>query len=139
MDLTGYTDASYGEDVDTRRSTSGYIFTVCGGAVSWKSKKQNIIALSSMESEYITMTKATKEAIWLANIYEDISQTLQNKWELVEKCSQLKWELTDPYNRPDDNDDLSSIRSPTLWTDSQSAIDLAENPKHHDWSKHITI
>ena len=73
MDLTGYTDASYGEDVDTRRSTSGYIFTVCSGAVLWKSKKQNIITLSSMESEYITMTEATKEAIQLASIYKDIS------------------------------------------------------------------
>jgi hypothetical protein len=138
VDLIGYTDASYGDNVDSNKSTSRYVFTVAGGAVSWKSKKQSIVALSSMESEYIAMTEATKEAIWLSWIHRDILETLQNKWELVKNRSNIKWELTDPMEQPfEDSESVNPVR--ILRTDSQSAIDLAENPKHHDRSKHIAI
>jgi hypothetical protein len=139
-DLTGYTDASYGGD-EAQKSTSGYVFTVGGGAVSWKSKKQSIVAISSMEAEYIAMTEATKEAMWLSWIHEDILQTLQNKWELVKQRSDIKWELQDPADRTDSEDDVENSAKTVkiMHADNQSAIALAENPKHHDRSKHIAI
>ncbi|MCO5588028.1 hypothetical protein L7F22_041982 [Adiantum nelumboides] len=55
-------------DVDTRKSTSGYVFTLAGGAVSWCSRLQKIVALSTTEAEYISATEASKEAIWLARL-----------------------------------------------------------------------
>ena len=60
-------------DLDTRKSTSGYIFTVAGGAMSWCSKLQRIVALSTTtEAEYISATKASKEAIWCSRLVEDL-------------------------------------------------------------------
>ena len=52
--------------------TSGYVFTVGGGAVSWKSSKQTCIARSTMEAEFIALDKADEEAEWLRNFLEDI-------------------------------------------------------------------
>jgi len=66
--LVGYTDASWGDDPHTRRSTSGYIFNIGSGAISWSSKRQPCVALSSCEAEYMGQTQATKEAIWLRNL-----------------------------------------------------------------------
>lgn len=67
MELEGYsdTDGSMHED---RKAISGYEFLLDGGAVSWSSKKQEIIALSTTEAEYVAATQATKEAIWLQSL-----------------------------------------------------------------------
>ena len=63
--ISGYSDANWGNDINTRRSTSGYIFFVADGVVSWSSKRQATVALSSTEAEYMALTHATKEAVWL--------------------------------------------------------------------------
>lgn len=52
----GYVDVDYGGDLDTWRSTSGYVFLMAGGAVLWSSKHQNTVALSTTEAEYMAMT-----------------------------------------------------------------------------------
>ena len=52
-------------DLYGRKSTSGYLFTFAGGAVSWQSKLQKCIALSTSKAEYVAMTKARKEMLWL--------------------------------------------------------------------------
>ncbi|KAK4397944.1 Retrovirus-related Pol polyprotein from transposon TNT 1-94 [Sesamum angolense] len=68
--LIGYVDSNYANDKDSRRSTTSYVFTLCGACVSWKSQLQNIVALSTTEAEYIATTEAFKEAIWLkGNIF----------------------------------------------------------------------
>jgi hypothetical protein len=68
--LEGYADAD-GSMMEDRRAISGYAFIINGGAVSWSAKKQEIVSLSTMESEYIAATYATKEALWLHSlIYE---------------------------------------------------------------------
>lgn len=66
--MIAYSDANWGEDPKDRKSTSGSIVMVNGGTISWWSKKQNVIALSSCESEYIAMTETCKEIVWLRNI-----------------------------------------------------------------------
>lgn len=63
--LEGYTDADMAGDLDHRKSTSGYVFTFAGGAVSWQSKLQKCVALSTTEAEYIAATEAGKELLWL--------------------------------------------------------------------------
>eukprot|EP00253_Pinus_taeda_P017380 PITA_17380 len=55
-------------DLDQRRSTSGYVFNLFGGAVSWMSKKQSVVALSTSEAEYMAATHASKEAVWLQRL-----------------------------------------------------------------------
>lgn len=70
--LSGYSDADWGGDTEDRKSTTGYIFLLCGAPVSWASKKQATIALSSTEAEYLAATQASKEAIWLRHLLHDL-------------------------------------------------------------------
>ena len=63
--LLGYVDADWASTVADQKSISGYVFTLAGAAISWSSKKQDCIALSSTEAEYIAGTHASKHAIWL--------------------------------------------------------------------------
>lgn len=67
-DLQGFSDADWAGDKDTRRSTSGYCFLLTSGVISWGSKKQTSVALSSTESEYMALAKATAEAVWLRKL-----------------------------------------------------------------------
>jgi len=70
--LQGYTDADWGANDETRRSISGHTFILGAGAVSWSSKRQQTVALSSTEAEYLALTRATKEALWLQRLLGEI-------------------------------------------------------------------
>lgn len=70
--LTGYSDSDWASNVDDRKSLSAYMFSLGSGAVSWSSKKQQTVALSSTEAEYIAATGATCQAIWLRRVLEDL-------------------------------------------------------------------
>ncbi|KAH9293321.1 hypothetical protein KI387_041476, partial [Taxus chinensis] len=59
-------------DVDNRRSTTGYIYTVGGTTVSWISRLQKLVALSTTEAEYVAATEASKEMIWLQQFLEEL-------------------------------------------------------------------
>jgi len=83
-ELIGYSDASYAPNADDRKSTSGYIFIKNGGAISWRSKKQPIVSLSSMESEYIALSSAVKEGIWLKRLELDIFPNLEKSFVILE-------------------------------------------------------
>ena len=104
--LVGYVDAD-GASQEHRRAISGYIFMVDGSAVSWSSKKQELVTLSTTEAEYVAQTHAAKEAIWLRQIFT---------------------ELFGPIDTPT-----------TLFSDSKSAIALANDGHYHACTKHIDI
>ena len=70
--LVGYVDSNYANDRDNRKSTTSYVFTLCGSCISWKSQLQPIVALSTTESEYVAATEALKEAIWLRGLISEI-------------------------------------------------------------------
>ena len=70
--VEGFVDSDYAGSIDTRKSLTGYIFTVCGGAVSWKSNLQSVVALSTTESEYMAITEAIKEAIWMKGLIAEL-------------------------------------------------------------------
>ena len=70
--LEGYSDADWNTLSDNSKATSGYIFSIAGGAVSWKSKKQTILAQSTMESEMIALATASEEASWLRSLLAEI-------------------------------------------------------------------
>lgn len=71
--LLGYVDADWATDVNDRRSITGYTFILAGAAISWSSKKQSSVALSSMEAEYLTATAAMKEAVWLHILFNELN------------------------------------------------------------------
>jgi hypothetical protein len=106
LKLEAWSDASWGAE-EGRESVSGFVFTLAGGAVSWSSKKQSSVALSSTESEYMALLHAVKEQIWIKRLLNEIGYNID---------SQI-----------------------TIYTDSQSAIALAQNPEHHARTKHIDI
>ena len=76
MRVVGYSDASFQTDRDNFRSQSGWVFTLNGGAISWKSSKQETVADSTCESEYIAASEVAKEAIWLKNFIGDLRVVL---------------------------------------------------------------
>ena len=63
LQVNGYTDASFQSDKDDCTSQSGFVFVMCGGAIVWKSSKQEITADSTTEAEYIAASDAAKEAV----------------------------------------------------------------------------
>ena len=104
----GFCDSDWGGSVD-RRSTSGYVFMLNGGAISWASRKQPTVALSSTEAEYIALTQAVKEILWLRTLFSELGA-------------------------PKHAQEICEISS-----DNQGAIALAKNPGFHARSKHIDI
>ena len=79
--LDGYADADMAGDLDNRKSTSGYLMTFAGGAMSWQSKLQKCIALSTTEAEYIAVTEACKETLWLQRFLQELGMK-QDKYVL---------------------------------------------------------
>ncbi|KAL2243405.1 UNVERIFIED_CONTAM: Retrovirus-related Pol polyprotein from transposon TNT 1-94 [Sesamum indicum] len=69
IQLVGFVDSNYANDRDSRKSTTSYVFTLCGACISWKFQLQLIVALSTTEAEYIATTEAFEEAIWLDVLY----------------------------------------------------------------------
>ena len=67
-----YVDADYGGDLNTRRSTSGYMFMMASGPVSWSSKRQQTVSLSTTEAEYIAMTRGSQQSLWMHNFLAKI-------------------------------------------------------------------
>jgi len=67
LEVIGYTDSDFVGCVDTRKSTFGFVYLLAGGAISWKSAKQSVIAASTMEAKFVACFEATVQANWLRN------------------------------------------------------------------------
>ncbi|KAF5781986.1 putative RNA-directed DNA polymerase [Helianthus annuus] len=70
--LVGYTDSDLAGNKDNMKSTSGYLMTFAGGAVSWQSRLQKYVALSTTEAEYVAATEACKELLWLKRLMQEL-------------------------------------------------------------------
>jgi len=103
----GYTDASFQTDRDDSKSQSGFVFTLNGAAVSWKSSKQSVTADSTTESEYIAASEAAKEAIWMRQFLQGLTVV------------------------PSSSDPI------TLLCDNSGAIFQAKEPKSSNKSRHV--
>ena len=73
--IIGYSDADWAGDVQDRRSSSGNVFLLGGGAITWSSRKQSSVALSTVEAEYMALSVATQEAVWLRQLQEELDVT----------------------------------------------------------------
>lgn len=74
-DIMAYTDADWGADVNDRKSVTGFVFIRSGAAISWCSKKQPTVALSTAEAEYMALSACTQEAMWLKQLNDEIFDT----------------------------------------------------------------
>jgi hypothetical protein len=70
--LTGYVDAAHATDTVTRRSVTGTVFTLCGGAIAYRSKLQSTVSTSSTEAEFIAAVSAAKTAIYLRSVLNEL-------------------------------------------------------------------
>jgi len=81
--LYGYVDSDYAGDLDRRRSLTCYLFILRGCAVSWKATLQATVALSTTEAEYMAISEAVKEAIWVRQL---VGELVQEEQEIVIYC-----------------------------------------------------
>ena len=109
LSVKGYTDASYLTDSDDSHSQSGYVFIMNGGAVSWKSSKQDTVAASTIETEYIATSEAAKEAVWIRNFLMALG-------------------VVQGTSNPLD-----------VYCDNNGAIAQAKEPRQHQLNKHILM
>ncbi|KAI3804628.1 hypothetical protein L1987_26325 [Smallanthus sonchifolius] len=102
-----YTDASFQTDRDDTKSQSGYVFIMNGGAVSWKSSKQEVVAQSTTESEYVAASEVAKEAVWMKKFISDLGVVPA---------------IQEPLE---------------IFCDNEGAIALAKEPRAHKRTRHI--
>lgn len=72
-ELVAYTNSDYAGDLDDRKSTSGYVFKLSGGAVAWSSKKQAVVTLSTTEAEYVAAAACACQSIWMKRVLKQLS------------------------------------------------------------------
>ena len=85
--LSGFCDADYVGDLNTRRSTIGYVFMLGSSAVSWSSKRQPTVSLSTTEAEYRAAAMAAQESVWLIQLLKNLNQEVDYKIPLF--CDNL--------------------------------------------------
>ncbi|CAL2243024.1 unnamed protein product [Prunus armeniaca] len=81
-ELVGFSDSDYAGDLEDRKSTSGHVFMLSSGAVSWSSKKQQVVTLSTTEAEFIAAASCACQAVWLRRILEEL-HCIQKKPTLI--------------------------------------------------------
>jgi len=82
--LTGFCDADYARDLDDRHSTSGYVFLLGKGAISWYSGKQKCVSTSTAQAEYIALNHAIKEALFLRQLRDEIGYNDEDPVTIME-------------------------------------------------------
>lgn len=107
--LRGYVDSDWASDPITRRSRTGYIFYLHDGPISWMSKLQSTVALSSTEAEYMALSTGSQEAVWLRSLLRDMK-------------------IISPSPDP-----------VIIYGDNQGSLKLAKNPHNHSRTKHIDV
>jgi hypothetical protein len=79
QDLVGYCDADWVDDLEDKRSTTGFVFMMGGGGISWSSKQLFKITLSTIEVEYMASTQTTKEMIWMTKLMKELGYMKEKK------------------------------------------------------------
>lgn len=109
LEIIGFSDSDFAGCQDSRKSTSGYVFTLAGGAISWRSAKQTLVTTSTMEAEFVACYEASNQAIWLRKFIKGL--------RIVENVE----------------------RPLKLYCDNRAAVLYSNNNKSSSKSKHIDI
>ena len=102
-------DSDWANDREDRKSITGYVICLAGGAVSWRSKKQTCVTLSTVEAEYLALSDVVRDGLWLGGLMESIGHG-----NFVDKPTKIKM-------------------------DNQGAVALAKNKSVSERSKHIAV
>jgi chemotaxis protein histidine kinase CheA len=113
IQITAFTDADWGGDHHDRKSTTGYVIKLNGCTISWATKKQQTVAISSTEAEYMAISAGAQELLWMQQFINELTQTTRRAL------------------------DMSSTA--ILYCDNQSALAISRNDVHHHRTKHIDI
>ena len=97
--VTGYSDSNFAGCLDSRKSTSGYIFILAGGAISWKSVKQTLVTSSTMEAEFVAFYEASNQGIWLRNFITSLQVVVGIDRPILIYCDNKAAELYSKNNR----------------------------------------
>ncbi|XP_075092123.1 retrovirus-related Pol polyprotein from transposon TNT 1-94 [Nicotiana tabacum] len=146
----GYTDSDFQSDRDSRKSTSGYDFTLGGGAISWRSIKQSCVANSTMEAEYVDASEAAKEAVWLGNFLNELNRGDARVLKIASEDN-----LADPFTKSlpqktfdkhvegravtQDIHDQEEAGEEAEAEQAYSLLDPNEDRQHHQVVQHYTI
>jgi hypothetical protein len=109
LEVIDYSDSDFVGCVDSRKSTSGYTFMMAGGAISWRSAKQTLIATSTMEAEFVSCFEATLHGVWLKSFISGLR-------------------IMDSISKP--------LR---MYCDNSAVVFMATNNKSGSRNKHIDI
>ena len=105
--LIGYSDADWAGDSDDRHSTTGNVFLAAGAAITWLSKKQAIVALSTAEAEYVALSSATQEAVWFTQLLTELRLPPNGPIPLMEDNQGVLHEP--PHHMQEQNTSTSAI------------------------------
>ena len=95
----GFVDSDWAGDAVSRKSTSGYIFISCGGPISWQSRKQTSVALSSAEAEYVSLASCIQEALWLNSLLVIFSPGHEYMLVNVDNMSAIQMAKNDQFHK----------------------------------------
>lgn len=96
--MIGFSDADWASDTDERKSTTGYVFMKSGGAITWGCRKQQTVALSTTEAEYMALSAATQEAMWLRNLNVELLNEDSSMSIFCDSQSAISLACTDIYH-----------------------------------------
>ncbi|GJZ81108.1 ribonuclease H-like domain-containing protein [Tanacetum coccineum] len=137
LNLHAYSDADRAKCLSSRKSVSGLCVYLCGNLVSWKSKKQATLSMSSTEAEYRCMTSTTCEVIWLVNVMKDLN--VDGVLPVPLYCGNLvSWKIIWLVNLLKDLN-VDGVLVVPLYCDSTSVIQIAANLVFHEKTKHFEI
>jgi hypothetical protein len=144
--VSGWCDADWGGDLSDRKSTTGYVLRVCGGVVTWQSKKQSTVALSTAEAEYMAISRLLQEVVWMHQLLEEIGVRHRvgvgvESMEVLEQLEDGTPQIIarDPVSRFNADSSLPSLT--VLHSDNQSAIAMCSSDAEprHQRTKHIDM
>ena len=135
-EILGFVDSDWATDSTDRRSVTGFVFTLASGAISWKSKKQTAVTLSSAEAEFVGLGTAASEAIFLRNLFEEVfNRVLKTEPTHVKLTGVMK--VAEQINN---EVILEENKNPiVICQDNQASIAVATNNSGSKRMKHIHI
>ena len=83
MTITGYSDSDFAEDINDRKSTSGQIFFMGGLPITWNSVKQHVVALLTCEAEYIVVSLAACQSLWISRLISELVSVKENSVKIL--------------------------------------------------------
>lgn len=148
--LEGWCDSDFAGNPDNRRSTTGYVFSINGDVVSWNSRLQPTVCLSTVEAEYVAIAQASREYLWLRSFLEEMNGSIStslSQEQSLETPDFLQHSLIHTSIRTEENNHeylqtekgKLGIYDGLLHSDSLGAVALTKNPQGHKRTKHIDI